>query len=128
MGGSTYGNRIYNHIVKSKKDPEITFLHNYFRGVVHDVSGAEYAMRTVEPDIRYIPVNKLFTSQRTARVEDIEYEQEYERDRSHEQPVNVIKRGGKYILIEGAERVIALKLRGVKRVKARIFDLDKPRT
>ena len=128
MGGSTYGNKIYNHIVKSTKDPEITYLYQYFRGYTSSVSGAEYAMRTIEPDIRYIPINKLFTSQRTARVEDIEYEQEYERDRSHEQPVNVIKRSGRYILIEGAERVVALKLRGVKRVRARVFDLDKPRT
>ena len=128
MIGGTYSYKRYNHIVENKREPGITYLYQYFRGYVKNMGDGMYAMRTVEPDIDYIPINKLFTSQRTARVEDIEYEQEYERDRAHEQPVNVIKRGGKYILIEGAERVIALKLRGVKRVKARIFDLDKPKT
>jgi ParB-like chromosome segregation protein Spo0J len=41
------------------------------------------------------------------------------------EPINVIKQDKRYIVISGHERVVALMVRGFKRIKARVYDMNR---
>lgn len=73
--------------------------------------------------IVFIEVNKLIKTHRGAfySIQDMVWKID------DDEPINVIKHKGKYLVIDGHHRVLIHRIIGKKKINARIVDLDKKR-
>lgn len=124
MGGSTYSRR-KKQVYPSKRDPNYVLAGKWFRGVVDEPRPWNQEELKHLYDIKQIPIDKLYTTQNKTPFKAIQRERESHKNMEDYEPINVIKKDKKYIVISGNERVIALASRGYKRIKARVYDMNK---
>lgn len=67
-----------------------------------------------------VPVNSLKLTQSKVRFNKRE-----KWKMSDDDPIFVLKKGGKHLVVDGHHRVVAWKMQGRKHIKAHIIDLDK---
>ncbi len=124
MGGSTYSRR-KKQVYPSKREPEYVLAGKWFRGVIPEERQWSQEELKHTYDIKQIPIDKLYTVKNKTPYKAIQRERESHDKMNDYEPISVIKRGKQYIVISGNERVIALASRGYKRIKARVYDLNK---
>ena len=124
MGGSTYS-RTRKQVKPSKRDPDYVLSSNWFNHIVTDDHAWNQEELRHLYDIKQIPIDKLDTVQGKTPYKAIEREQNAHDRMQDYEPINVIKQDKRYIVISGNERVIALASKGFKRIKARVYDMDK---
>lgn len=124
MGGSTYS-RTRKQVKPSKRDPDYVLSSNWFNHIVTDDHAWNQEELRHLYDIKQIPIDKLDTVQGKTPYKAIQHEQNAHDRMQDYEPINVIKQDKRYIVISGNERVIALASKGFKRIKARVYDMDK---
>ena len=124
MGGSTYSRR-RRKVKPSERNRDVVNAADYFIGTVNDASPWNVEKLKHLFDIKYIPLDKLYSTKRKIPMRDIEREQDTFDKMSDYEPINVIKRDKQYIVISGHERVIAMYAKGYKKIKARVYDVNK---
>ena len=132
---------------KAKREPEKIRISRYIRHTDEDVNDLRSAIMYLSNEIKLISINKLYTDQKTVLANVFEREKEREQniikrrrerkeqgivDRKasdvsdpNDQPINVILKNKRYIILEGVERVVAKRALGVKKIKARVYDFEK---
>ena len=124
MGGSTYSRR-KQRVQPSERNPEFTLAGKYFRGVVEDNKQWHQEELKHLYDIKRIPIDKLYATKNKMSTATINSETEKHSRMEDYEPINVIKQDKRYIVISGHERVVALMVRGFKRIKARVYDMNR---
>ena len=132
---------------KLKRHPERIRISRYIRHTDEDVNELRSAIMYLSNEIKLISINKLYTDQKTVLANVFEREKERESEiierrreqKEHgiidrkasdvsdpnDQPINVMLKNKRYIVLEGLERVIAKRALGVKKIKARVYDFEK---
>jgi len=133
----------------AKREPGKMLIGKMIKHTTENVDALRADMMLQSAEIKLISINKLYTDQRSVSISAFEREKEREkdiierrRDRKeqgiidrkasdvsdpNDQPINVLKKDNRYIVLEGIERVIAKRALGVKKIKARVFDVNKGR-
>lgn len=124
MGGSTYSRR-KQRVVPSERDTDYVNTSKYFRGTVEEEHIWSVEKLKHPFDVKQIPIDKLWATKRKIPFSRVQREEAEHNKMTDYEPITVIKIDKRYIVTSGMERVVALASKGYKKIKARVYYMDK---
>lgn len=104
-------------IPSSRMHPELSYASNYFKGVVDEDNDYRNEIKSMDYQIQDVKISELYTDQNTNKVADIRKMLILKVD----EPVVVIYKDNKYILLDGNTRSAAAMLKGKKTIRAKVY-------